>query len=165
MEYQVACPCGKALDVSEDMAGSAAACSCGRTVRVPSLSELRGEAITAPVPPPVPNPQPPDEPPRPDAAAAIIAPTPVALWAEGGARPGRPRPVMAALTAEALWVQDTWQLRRVPLHSLGSIKAQGGGKELVLTLRPELSAEMLRVTFATSGEGQRWHRELQARQQ
>jgi hypothetical protein len=54
-------------------------------------------------------------------------------------------------------------MRRVPLYTLGGIEARRGGKELVLTLRPELSAEMLRVTFATAGEGQRWHRELQAR--
>jgi hypothetical protein len=46
MEYHVACSCGNVLPVSEGMAGSSTACRCGRTVPVPSLGELRGEAIT-----------------------------------------------------------------------------------------------------------------------
>jgi tetratricopeptide (TPR) repeat protein len=72
---------------------------------------------------------------------------------------------MAALTADALWLQDTWQLRQVPLRSLGSIEAARHGWEVVLSYRPELSAERLRLTFASAEIGQRWHKELHARQQ
>jgi hypothetical protein len=72
---------------------------------------------------------------------------------------------MAVLTADALWLQDTWQLRQVPLRILDSIEAARHGRELVLSFRPELSAERLRLTFAGANVGQRWHQELQARQQ
>ncbi len=39
--YAVNCPCGKEIPVAASMAGSDIACSCGATVTVPRLSELR----------------------------------------------------------------------------------------------------------------------------
>jgi hypothetical protein len=44
MAFEVACECGKKLPVTEGMAGSSVSCPCGRSVRVPSLSQLRDQA-------------------------------------------------------------------------------------------------------------------------
>lgn len=147
MQYGVACDCGNVLPVSEGMAGSSVNCPCGQTVPVPALSELR----TLPSPNPA-------EPPAPKPDAEILPPTPVTLRIDGS--PLAPRAVLAALTADALWVLDTWQLRRVPLHTLTDLDASRGA-DLVLTSRPET----LRLTFAHAAERDRWHRQLQARQQ
>ena len=39
--YAVDCPCGKVISVAASMAGSSVTCSCGASVAVPRLSELR----------------------------------------------------------------------------------------------------------------------------
>jgi rhomboid protease GluP len=49
MGYEVACSCGNLLPVTEGMADSSTYCSCGRTVRVPSLNELQRQAATEPL--------------------------------------------------------------------------------------------------------------------
>jgi hypothetical protein len=50
----------------------------------------------------------PDEPPpAPDPTEEVLPPTPVVLRIEGGFGPGRSWMVMAALTADGLWLQDT----------------------------------------------------------
>jgi tetratricopeptide (TPR) repeat protein len=94
----------------------------------------------------------------------IFAPTQVALRTRRGVRPGRPRTVTAALTAGALWIQDTWQLRRVPLQTLDKVETRRKGKELALSFRPETADEGLTLTFASAAEGRYWSRELQERQ-
>ena len=64
---------------------------------------------------------------------------------------------MAALTRDALWIQDTWKLRCLPLHHIQVEKASGG-KELGLTLRdPESPAETLSLSFASPAEADRWN--------
>jgi tetratricopeptide (TPR) repeat protein len=70
---------------------------------------------------------------------------------------------MAALTPEAIWIQDTWQLQSIPLQNLG-IERQRYGKELVLTLGPEPVTEKLTLTFANASQGERWCREVEGRQ-
>ncbi|HZT79631.1 MAG TPA: tetratricopeptide repeat protein [Gemmataceae bacterium] len=70
---------------------------------------------------------------------------------------------MAALTAEALWIQETWRLRCVPLHDL-DIQRRRNGKELALTLGLGPAAETLVLTFASAAQGERWGREIEARQ-
>jgi tetratricopeptide (TPR) repeat protein len=70
---------------------------------------------------------------------------------------------MAALTADALWIQDTWRLRRVPLQSLDIVETRPGGTELILTFPAEASAERLTLTFASAAEAGRWGREIQDR--
>jgi tetratricopeptide (TPR) repeat protein len=72
---------------------------------------------------------------------------------------------MAALTPDALWIQETWQLRQVPLQTVGGVAERDEGRELVLTLGPEPSAERLTLAFASAAEGAHWSRELQARRQ
>jgi tetratricopeptide (TPR) repeat protein len=181
MAYQVVCTCGKTLSVSEDMADSAATCDCGRTVQVPSLHDLRMAAITAAPPPPaespsqaiteaLPAPLPPlrfadDPPPGAQGSAVILTPTRVTLWTQRGALRDPPETVMAALTEDALWIQNVWELRKVPLQGLGRIEACQDGAELTLAFRPGVSDEQLRLAFVSAAEGQRWHREIQARQQ
>jgi tetratricopeptide (TPR) repeat protein len=71
---------------------------------------------------------------------------------------------MAALTPEAIWIQDTWQLRSVPLRNI-RIERRRDGKELALTLSPETSTEKLTLAFAITAQGERWYREADARQQ
>jgi hypothetical protein len=44
MDYQLECACGKAVPVTEGMAGTTVPCTCGRIVSVPSLVELRQSA-------------------------------------------------------------------------------------------------------------------------
>jgi hypothetical protein len=44
MSYSVTCECSKVHPVSTGDAGSVLACTCGRTVEVPSLSKLRQQA-------------------------------------------------------------------------------------------------------------------------
>jgi hypothetical protein len=165
MEYQVACDCGKVLWVSEGQAGSSASCACGREVRVPSLSELRGQAITAT--PPVQAPRPPEQPSPPaQTPAEIIAPTQVSLRTERPGQPTRSATVMAALTTHALWILDTWRLQHVPLQTLGDLETRRDGQQLVLLLPWEQSVQKLTLTFAGAAAGRRWQRELeQCRQQ
>lgn len=44
MDFHVRCECGHDVAVSASTAGTTCSCSCGRTVRVPSLSELKRQA-------------------------------------------------------------------------------------------------------------------------
>jgi tetratricopeptide (TPR) repeat protein len=119
--------------------------------------------ITA-VPPPPAEPAPLDEPdPGPDPTAEVFPPTPAALRVVGKSGAGRARQVMAVLTADALWLQDTWRLRHVPLSDPDGVETRAGGKQLVLTFRPEVCNGELRLTFAGADEGRRCHDELQAR--
>lgn len=53
MDFHVPCVCGATLTVSEGAAGSSRDCSCGRTIAVPSLTDLR---LLAGLPPQAPNP-------------------------------------------------------------------------------------------------------------
>jgi hypothetical protein len=43
MEYLIQCECGKRLAVMAGSAGASLPCGCGRSVRVPALSELRAQ--------------------------------------------------------------------------------------------------------------------------
>jgi tetratricopeptide (TPR) repeat protein len=173
MHIHLHCECGKQFSVTEAAAGASLTCDCGRTIKVPSLNTLRqqsgaeaaqdatDEAIVT-LPPPLAEPPPPEQPPpSPDPFREIIAPTPVSLRTEYRTLQGRPRPVMACLTADALWLQDTWELRQVPLPSVTSVETFGYGKELLLTLGPDASAERLRLTFASVREGRRWFENLE----
>jgi tetratricopeptide (TPR) repeat protein len=67
---------------------------------------------------------------------------------------------MAALTADSLWIQNTWQRRRVPRQALTGVEARWGGQELILAIRGEPPGEKLALRFASAEEGLRWHRVL-----
>jgi tetratricopeptide (TPR) repeat protein len=118
------------------------------------------------MPSPSPDPAPADEPrPDPGPPAEVLPPTPVVLSIEGGFGSGGARPVLAALTADALWLQDTWRLRHVPLSALAGIEMLPNGKELALTVPPGPSAERFRLTFAGVARARLWHGELLARRE
>src|SRR5262245_43716859 len=129
MGYEVACSCGKFLPVSEGMAGASISCDCGRMFPVPPLSELRVQAVVDAAPLPALDSCPAgDVPPGPAPLAEIIPPTQVFLRTKRGDRPDRRVRVMAALTPEAIWIQDTWQVRCLRLQDLG-IERPRNGKE------------------------------------
>ena len=44
MDYVLRCSCGSSLKVSDGAAGTSISCTCGKTVPVPSLAELRSQA-------------------------------------------------------------------------------------------------------------------------
>jgi hypothetical protein len=114
------------------------------------------------VPPPPPDSAPADElRPDPEPPAEVLPPTPVVLRTEGGVESGRARPVMAALTDDALWLQETWKLRHFPLSALAGIERPADGMDLILTFHPETSAESLRLTFDDTADARRWHERLQ----
>lgn len=50
MEFILPCECGQSHTVSGGLAGTSFACSCGRTVKIPSLHILRERAGEAPIP-------------------------------------------------------------------------------------------------------------------
>ncbi len=90
----------------------------------------------------------------------ILLTTSVSLWIEGGERTVSPRPVLAALTADALWIQDTWQLRQIPLPTVVAVQTRRNETELTVTLRPEAGGATLWLTFARATQGQCWCKEL-----
>src|SRR5438105_7202675 len=51
MEFRVSCECGKSHTVTAAAAGAKLACQCGRSVAVPSLSELRRQGLAAEIHP------------------------------------------------------------------------------------------------------------------
>jgi tetratricopeptide (TPR) repeat protein len=69
---------------------------------------------------------------------------------------------MAVLTADAVWIQDAWRLRRVELPPVHRIDVRADGRELLLTPVSAPSAEKLTLTFEGAGVGQRWSEEVQA---
>src|SRR5438132_9469857 len=60
------------------------------------------------------------EPPAPglEPGTELIAPASISLRVQRANDAGRSRPVMADLTADAVWLQDVWQSRRVRLTDL-----------------------------------------------
>src|SRR5437868_3414970 len=109
------------------MAGSSRSCECGATVLVPSLSGLQAKDMTDTTPPLVPEFWSADETtPEPGPRPELIAPTAVALRTERGAKSDRRAPVMAALTPDALWIQDTWRLRSLALHGFEIERRRNG---------------------------------------
>ena len=161
MEYEIACRCGKSIPVTEAMAGSAQACECGQTVVVPPLSTLRATVATA------------TDHPAADASAQdrptpvvkpvgeIIAPTKISLREDGGAARGRRTVVMAALTPDALWIQDTARLRLIALQEL-EVAQPVNGAELAISPAPSGGGGKLTLTFDDTTQAKRWYDRIQA---
>jgi tetratricopeptide (TPR) repeat protein len=101
--------------------------------------------------------------PDPDPFVEVIAPTLVYLRTEDNAGASRPRQVLAILTADALWLQDTWQVRHIPRTSLESVERRRNGEELTLTFPPDSPDTSLSLIFANTTDGQEWYEELQKR--
>src|SRR5262249_49340527 len=160
MGYEVACICGNVLTVSEAMTSPPVCCSCGRESPMPPPTESPEQAGAGPSS--FTDRPPPDEaPPTPDPLEEFIAPEQAFL--RTGER-GRQVSVMVTLTTDAIWIQETFRLRSVPLRDL-HVERDGYGRELVLTLGPEPSSEKLTLVFASADQGKCWFREVQRRQQ
>jgi hypothetical protein len=99
--------------------------------------------------------------PEPVLVEEIVHPTPVTVRTEYRTLQGPARPVLAALTAHALWLQDTWQLRQIPLRTVAGVEAPGNAGELVLTLGPDDSAERLRLMLVSARERRHWVKDLE----
>jgi tetratricopeptide (TPR) repeat protein len=105
------------------------------------------------------NPPPPEAPePEVHDPVELIAPTRIQLQSDHEAKPGRPKAVMATVTSEALWIQDTWSLRKYSWTALESIELLRKGKDLVMTFLTAAGPECLKVTFAYADEGYSWER-------
>jgi tetratricopeptide (TPR) repeat protein len=212
MTYQISCSCGKVLSVEAGSAGSVTLCSCGKNVKVPSLTELKVQAVAhaettlqRPTPEVAPadeairdidlgfraplavcaEPKPYDEAitsawplssepsksseswpheesiPASGQVEEMIAPVEASLRAEPQSRGGRR--VMAALTHEAVWIQDAWLIRSLPLGCLGAEQGRND-KELLLTIGPEADAEKITLTFTAAAAGERWVGEIRRQQ-
>jgi tetratricopeptide (TPR) repeat protein len=165
MAYEISCGCGKVLSVTEGQMGTFTICECGQTVLVPTLDELRGQAITNVLPDPVPKVPVPDEPPAVrELFVEVVAPTAVSMWTEQGGQTSRVRKVMATLNSDGLWIQDTYLLRYVPLRS-HVVESRRGGKELVLTRSTEANAERLILGMDRAADGEYWLRSIQGLRQ
>ncbi len=55
MEFLLDCACGDRVRVTEGMCGASVPCACGRTIRVPSLGELRRSCPAVDGPPRAPR--------------------------------------------------------------------------------------------------------------
>jgi hypothetical protein len=73
------------------------------------------------------------------------------------------RRVLAALTAEAIWLQDVWPLRAVALPGL-VVECKPNAQELTLTIGEGADAERLVLQFLEPEVEARWFEEIQRRQ-
>ncbi len=162
MECTIACSCGKVIPVSEGMAGASLECECGAAVVVPPLSVMRAQATTDAEPPSALDFSRDEETkPEPRLLPEIIAPTWVCVRTERGDKSDRRAGLMAALTPDALWIQDTWRVRCLPLQVF-AIERRPDAKELgLLLLGPEPADEKLTLRFASAAEAERWHEKIQ----
>ena len=162
MEYEITCPCGKVIPVSEEMAGSWANCECGATVLVPSSFELRAAEVTGNPAPPVADLQSFDQAaPVMQPVTVIITPVEATVTSVRGTRSDRRAQVMVALTTDAVWIQDTRRIRSVPVHGL-MIERRGRAIELTRNRGQEAENETLHLGFTSYSEAQRWQEKIQA---
>jgi tetratricopeptide (TPR) repeat protein len=66
---------------------------------------------------------------------------------------------MAALIADAVWIQEAWRVRSI---ALSSTQIQVSGTDLVFAPAGEPSREKLVLTFASDAVARRWHDRVQA---
>jgi tetratricopeptide (TPR) repeat protein len=71
---------------------------------------------------------------------------------------------MAALTPDAIRIQDTWRSQTIALRNL-AVEKRRDGQELALHWGPEASAEKMTLEFASAADGARWYREILQQQQ
>src|SRR6516164_2218498 len=73
--------------------------------------------------------------PTPQQPVEIIGPTQASLQTERGDRPARRTDVMAALTPDAIRIQDTWRSQTIALRNL-AVEKRRDGQELALHWGP-----------------------------
>src|SRR5262249_25803235 len=95
----------------------------------------------------------------------ILPPTQVTLRTRPGSPSQGSAPVMATLTADAVWIQETYHLRKVPLQALATIESRPNASKLALTFTPEAEGETLVLGFPNAHFRDRWCQQLLAQQQ
>src|SRR5262249_21640515 len=157
MDYEISCVCGNVLPVTEALAGSSVPCAvCARDVPVPPRSEFPAHVDPTDQPygftvclPSY------DPPPTPDPLEELVAAERAVLRGGPG---GAAVLVMATLTSDAVWVQEAWRLRSIPLRDV-RVQSRRGGRELALTLGAEPSSEELTLAFSSAAKGTCWQEE------
>ena len=79
-------------------------------------------------------------------------------------RPGRKTRILAAVTPDAVVIQDTWRQLELPLAGL-AVDRRRRGRELVLTPGPDAPAGAVSLTFPAAADGERWYQHLRRRGQ
>jgi tetratricopeptide (TPR) repeat protein len=91
----------------------------------------------------------------------ILAPTPISMLSRRGRRSIRQKKLMAALTSDALWIQDIWRLHFFSLKELEVERPPQGGGLILKPLAPEFSGENLTISFSSQAIAHRWFDEIQ----
>jgi tetratricopeptide (TPR) repeat protein len=157
MGREVTCSCGNVLAAPLDTAGGSVLCGCGRTIVIPAADEPPAPDAPA-APPAATETTPPTAPPSLSEPPTEIIPPTSAFLRVGR---GRGRLVVAALTADAVWIQDAWRLRCVALPPVHGIEVRSNGRELLFTPASEPPAESLTLRFEAAGVAQRWLQEVE----
>lgn len=97
-------------------------------------------------------------PPGPGRHGCVLAPVPLVLRAVAAGSPGRRARVLAAVTPDAVVIQDAWRHLRLPLTDLAVDRRRG--RELILTPGPNAPAGAISLTFPTAADGDRWYHHL-----
>jgi tetratricopeptide (TPR) repeat protein len=97
--------------------------------------------------------------------AEVIGPTQAWLLVATGAGPGHLVPVLAALTVDAVWIQEVYRMRRLPLGTLGNVAPGTDSCELHLAPSADSQSETLVLRFASAFQAAGWRQELQTQRQ
>jgi tetratricopeptide (TPR) repeat protein len=161
VECEIVCVCGKSIWVTEAMAGASLTCDCGKDVVVPPRSKLTETVVLEAPDPPTDLPPQPVAKPEPVTPREILAPTPVSMLTPRGSRSIRRKNLMAALTSDALWIQDIWRLHFFSLKEL-EVERPPRGKSLILKpSAPESSGQSMTISFNSQAMATRWFDEIQ----
>jgi hypothetical protein len=155
MPYEVVCRCGNVLPVSAGMAGTALPCDYGQSVNVPSLSQLEDPAQARSESQAPEFWKPADSPPISRHVRIESTPIQVSLRTTRGPSRDRRAAVMVLASRDAVWIQDVWHSRSIPLGRL-KIEDAKIGEERTLVVEPESDSERLNLRFASAHEAERW---------
>lgn len=121
--------------------------------------DLKHSIRENPEPQQLPGPSIPDVP-EPDPIQEIFGPTAAMLRDAASSRI-----VIVALTSEALWIQETYLLRKILLRDLGGATLAVSGSCLSILMQTDSATERLELKFSLPHEALRWNRELEAARQ
>jgi tetratricopeptide (TPR) repeat protein len=97
-----------------------------------------------------------------DSDGELIGPTGVRIKAVEGVTPEGRGPCKAALTERAIWLQATWQCKRISIQSVHSIEANRKKTKLNLVLGTETEPKLLELKFERREDGEIWLLKLEA---
>ena len=100
-----------------------------------------------------------------DTDEELIGPTDVRIKATEDIAPEGRGPFKAALSEQAIWLQATWQCKRIALLSVSVIEANQKKTKLKLTLGAEPKSQFLELKFSRSLDGENWLAKLEAQKE